>query len=57
MPYSSHDLEAFIYDLIEEQLNQKNDLSASELLDGFYAYLPNQKKFAPLKARLLKGNI
>lgn len=51
--YCAHDLESFIYDYISEQIDQKNGLFASELLDGFYPYIANEEWFEFLKIRLL----
>lgn len=50
--YCAHDLESFIYDYIAEQIDKKNELYASELLDGFYEYIPNPAWFDFLRARL-----
>src|SRR5579872_1889639 len=50
--YCSHDLESFIYDYINDQIDQENDLTASELLDGFYPYMPDPRWFDLLRARL-----
>lgn len=50
--YCAHDLESFLYDYISEQIEQENDLLASELLDGFYPYMPDPRWFELLRSRL-----
>lgn len=50
--YCAHDLESFLYDYISDQIDAKNDLYASELLDGFYEYISDVKWFDFLKVRL-----
>jgi nucleoid-associated protein YejK len=48
----AHDIEAFLYDYIIEQMDEGNEIYASELLDGFYDYISDKKWFDFLKARL-----
>ncbi|NBX70169.1 MAG: hypothetical protein EBR01_14600 [Proteobacteria bacterium] len=50
--YCAHDIEAFLYDYIIEQMDEGNEIYASELLDGFYDYISDKKWFDFLKARL-----
>jgi hypothetical protein len=50
--YSAHDLEGFLYDFIVEQLEDGNEVYASELIDGFYEYMSEPKWFDFLRARL-----
>lgn len=49
----ANDIESFLYDFIAEQLDNKNDSYATELLDNFYNYVIDSKWFDILKARLL----
>lgn len=51
--FCAHDLEAFLYEYIAEQISSGNELYASELIDGFYAYLSNLKWFDFLRVRLI----
>ncbi len=51
--YSSHDLEKFLYDYIVEDIDKEDEMSASELLDGFYIYVAHALWFDFLRARLL----
>lgn len=50
--YCAHDLESFIYDYISDQIDAKDDIYASELLDNFYEYISDVKWFDFLKVRL-----
>ncbi|HSW87412.1 MAG TPA: hypothetical protein VLG49_07955 [Rhabdochlamydiaceae bacterium] len=50
--HCAHDLERFLYDYIAEQIDDGNDMYASELLDGFYEYVPDRRWFDFLRARL-----
>lgn len=50
--YCAHDLERFIYDYIADQLAEKNETYASELLDAFYAYASDKRLFKLLRCRL-----
>ncbi|NGX45101.1 MAG: hypothetical protein K940chlam2_00243 [Chlamydiae bacterium] len=51
--YCAHDLEAFIYDLAASQIDLGNNILASELVDGFFAYVEDNKWFEFLHARLM----
>lgn len=51
--FLAHDLEDFIYDFAAAQLDEGNDVYASELVDGFYDYLETPYWLDFLKARLL----
>ena len=51
--FCAHDLENFLYDLIADEIDHDNDLYASELLDGFYAYVIRPRRFDFLRLRLL----
>lgn len=51
--YCAHDLESFIYDYSATQIDQGNGLYASELIDGFYEYMPEKKWLDFLRMRLL----
>lgn len=53
---SANDLEDFLYDFIAEQIDQDNDVYASELLDGFYNYVKEVKWFDLLRARIVAMN-
>ncbi len=50
--HCAHDLESFLYDYISDQIEAHNDLNASELLDAFYEYVSDQKRFDFLRARI-----
>lgn len=49
----AHDVETFILDYIADQIDSSNLNYASELIDGFAEYIPNQKWFNLLRARLI----
>jgi len=49
----AHDLEGFIYDFIDDHMEQENEIYASELIDGFYAYISDKRWFDLLRLRLL----
>jgi hypothetical protein len=51
--YCGHDLERFLYDYIVEDIEKKDEISGSELLDGFYIYVSRASWFDFLRARLL----
>lgn len=51
--YCCHDLESFLYEFISTQIEEENDLYASELLEGFYPYLEDQTWFDFLRVRLV----
>ena len=48
--YCAHDIETFLYDYIIEQMDSKDEIYASELLDGFYDYVFGKSWFDFLKA-------
>jgi hypothetical protein len=50
--FCAHDLESFLYDVIVAEIEGGNSLYASELLDGFSAYISFANRFAFLRARL-----
>ncbi len=50
--YCAHDLERFIFDFISDQITEKNDTYASELIDAFYDYSSDRRRFDLLRARL-----
>lgn len=49
----ANDIEGFLYDYVTEQLDEDNFSYASELVDGFYQYIPDKKWFDFLRARIL----
>ena len=51
--YCAHDLERFIADYIFDQISEKNETYASELLDAFYEFASNSRRFDFLRARLM----
>jgi hypothetical protein len=53
LDHCAHDLESFIYDYISTQIEQENDLYASELIDGFYPYVQNKRWLDFQRMRLL----
>ena len=53
--YCAHDLERFLYDYILEDIEKDDEISASELLDGFYIYIANTLWFDFLRARLVSS--
>lgn len=50
--YCAHDLESFLYDFVIDQIDAENDMYASELVEGFYEYVADQKWFDFLRAIL-----
>lgn len=50
--YCAHDLERFIIDYISDQIAQKNETYGSELVDAFYDYSSDSRRFDLLRARL-----
>lgn len=48
----AHDVESFLYDLIADLIDNKNEAYAQELLEGFSPYIKEEKWFNLLKARL-----
>lgn len=53
LQFSAHDLEGFLYDYMEDQIDQEKDLFASELIDGFYEYFQDPLWLDFLRLRLL----
>jgi hypothetical protein len=51
--YCAHDLERFFFDYISDQILEKNETYASELIDAFYDYSSDRRRFDLLRARLL----
>lgn len=49
----AHDVEVFLYDFIADQIDNKNDSYALELLEDFTPYVQNEKWFDLLKMRLI----
>jgi hypothetical protein len=54
--YCAHDLERFICDYISDQIEEKNDTYASELIDAFYDYAMEHRRFDILRARLFASS-
>lgn len=50
--YCAHDLERFLFDYISDQVMEKNETYASELVDAFYDYGSDRRRFDLLRARL-----
>lgn len=50
--YLAHDFERFIYDYISLQLDENEDIYASELLDAFYEYAADKSWFDLLRVRI-----
>jgi len=50
--YCAHDLEQFLFDYISDQLTESNGTYASELIDAFYDYSSDRRRFNLLRARL-----
>ena len=48
----AHDPESFLYDYIATQILERNDLLASELIDGFYDYVADARFLDLLRIRL-----
>lgn len=51
----ANDLETFLYDFIAEQIDNKNELYAGELIDDYYEYIRDVKWFDFLKIRLISS--
>ena len=51
--YCAHDLERFIFDYISDQITEKEETYASELIDAFYDYVNDRGRFDLLRAQLL----
>ncbi len=54
--YCAHDLERFIFDFISDQIVEKNETYASELIDAFCDYFSDRRRFDLLRARLFAIN-
>ncbi|KPK32616.1 MAG: hypothetical protein AMS24_03595 [Chlamydiae bacterium SM23_39] len=50
--YCAHDLEAFIYNYISDQIDCENDVYAMELIDGFYPFIENINWFNFLRVKI-----
>lgn len=50
--YCAHDLERFIVDYASDQISEGNETYASELIDAFYDYSSDRRRFDLLRARL-----
>jgi len=51
--FSCHDLEVFLYEYIAHQIDVQNQTYASELLEGFFPYVDNERWFELVRARLV----
>lgn len=51
--YCAHDIEAFLYDYLSDQIDNGNTVYATELLEDFYPYISDISWFDFLHARLL----
>lgn len=51
--YCAHDLERFIFDYIYDQIDEKDETYASELIDAFYDYVSDHRRFDLLRAQFL----
>lgn len=51
--YCAHDLEQFIFDYISDQIAEKDETYASELIDAFYDYARDRRRFDLLRAQML----
>lgn len=51
--YCAHDLERFLIDYISDQIVANNETYASELVDAFYDYSSDRRRFDLLRARLM----
>jgi len=49
---TANDIEGFLYNYIVDQIEENNNLYASDLLDGFYDYISDSRWFDFLRARL-----
>jgi hypothetical protein len=52
----ANDVENFLYDFISDQIDNKNESYAAELLDDFMPYVKDTKWFELLKARVVTSN-
>lgn len=51
--FSCHDLEIFIYEYTSHLIDAENNTLASELLEGFYPYIDNERWFDLIRIRLV----
>ncbi len=51
--YCAHELESFLYDFISDLILSHEEMTASELIDGFYEYIKDKRFFDLLRAELL----
>ena len=51
--FSCHDLEIFIYEYTSHLIDAENNTLASELLEGFYPYIDNERWFDLIRVRLV----
>lgn len=51
--YCAHDLEQFIFDYISDRITARDETFASELIEAFYDYVSDRKRFDLLRAKLL----
>ncbi|PCI95622.1 hypothetical protein COB11_01700 [Candidatus Aerophobetes bacterium] len=51
--FLAHDLETFLYDFSTRQIEAQNDVVASELVDGYYAYVQDEMWSDFLRVRLV----
>jgi hypothetical protein len=54
--YCAHDLQRFICDYITDQIVKKNDTYASELIDAFYDFSEDPRRFDLLRAHLFASS-
>lgn len=54
--YCAHDLESFLYDYIDDLLDQENSAYASELLEQFEPFIVDTNLFEVLQVRILALN-
>lgn len=51
--YVAHDLQTFIYEYIQKMIEEGKHTYASELIEGFFPYMPNQTAFDLLRTRIV----
>jgi len=56
MEYCAYDVETFLYEYILEQIEVGNEAYASELVEGFYPYMKDLKRFDFLRVCLLASH-
>jgi hypothetical protein len=54
--YCAHDLESFIFDYVSDQIEGGNLTYASEVLDAFYDYSKDRRRFDLLRAQLFASS-